>query len=171
MRFEGNDRGMRYARGRKGICFTSVCLLICLMMATLFVCQSQCVAAGDTSSAESGSQEKTNNIAVNFTGNDEGYAAVLYDNTNGLPAAEANAIAETSEGFIWIGSYSGLIRYDGNTFERIDSTTGITSVVRLFVDSKDRLWIGTNDNGVAVMVQGESTLYNRAEGLKSSTIR
>jgi energy-coupling factor transport system substrate-specific component len=141
------------------------------MMATLFVCQSQCVAAGDTSSAESGSQEKTNNIAVNFTGNDEGYAAVLYDNTNGLPAAEANAIAETSEGFIWIGSYSGLIRYDGNTFERIDSTTGITSVVRLFVDSKDRLWIGTNDNGVAVMVQGESTLYNRAEGLKSSTIR
>ncbi len=75
-----------------------------------------------------------------------GYSAVLYNNTNGLPTSEANDIAETGEGFIWIGSYSGLIRYDGNTFERIDSTTGITSVVSLHVDSKDRLWIGTNDN-------------------------
>ena len=30
----------------------------------------------------------------------EGYASVLYDNTNGLPTSEANAIAETEEGFI-----------------------------------------------------------------------
>ncbi len=45
-----------------------------------------------------------------------------------------------------IKSFLCLIRYDGNTFERIDSTTGITSVVSLHVDSKDRLWIGNNDN-------------------------
>ena len=38
------------------------------------------------------------------TGKHEGYAAFLYDNTTGLPTSEANAIAETSDGFIWIGS-------------------------------------------------------------------
>ena len=109
-------------------------------------------------------------LAINPTGG-EGYSAVLYDNTNGLPTSEANAIAETDEGFIWIGSYSGLIRYDGNTFERIDSTTGIASVVSLYVDSKNRLWVGTNDSGVFVMEKGKFTSFKDAEGLKSSSIR
>ena len=115
--------------------------------------------------------EEDEEISVDPTSKGEGYSAVLYNNMNGLPTSEANAIAETDEGFIWIGSYSGLIRYDGNTFERIDSTTGITSVVSLYVDSKDRLWIGTNDNGVAVMERGELTRYGISDGLRSSSIR
>ncbi len=47
---------------------------------------------------------------------EKSYSAILYNNTNGLPTSEANDIAETTDGFIWIGSYSGLIRYDGNNF-------------------------------------------------------
>ena len=108
---------------------------------------------------------------IDPTGRGDRYASVLYDNTNGLPTAEANVIAETEEGFIWIGSYSGLIRYDGNNFERIDSTTGIASVVSLYVDSKDRLWVGTNDSGVAVLVDGEFKMYRKSDGLNSSSIR
>ena len=121
--------------------------------------------------AENISGTDNNEINVDPTGNGEGYAAVVYNNSNGLPTSEANAIAETKEGFLWIGSYSGLIRYDGSTFERIDSTTGVTSVVSLYVDSKERLWIGTNDNGVAYMEKGDITFYKDVEGLKSSSIR
>ena len=99
-----------------------------------------------------------------------GYSAVLYNNTNGLPTSEANTIAQTSEGFIWIGSYSGLVRYDGNAFVRMDSTTGIANVVCLLVDSQDRLWIGTNDNGLAVMEDGEFRMWGTAEGLTSAKI-
>ena len=126
-----------------------------------------CCGAAEAASSGKGKEK----IAVSPTSTGEGYASVLYDNTSGLPTSEANAIAETSEGFIWIGSYSGLIRYDGNTFERIDSTTGISSVTRLYVDSKDRLWIGTNDNGVAVMEKGNYTLFGVEEGLGSPSIR
>ena len=61
--------------------------------------------------------EKDQTLNIDPSGKEEGYSAVLYNSTNGLPTSEANAIEETSEGFIWIGSYSGLIRYDGNTFE------------------------------------------------------
>lgn len=110
-------------------------------------------------------------LAISLNKQGDGYSAVLYDNTNGLPTSEANALAETPDGFLWIGSYSGLIRYDGNTFERIDSTTGIASVVSLFVDSRSRLWIGTNDSGVAVMEKGSLTFYTKADGLRSSSIR
>ena len=102
----------------------------------------------------------------------EGYASFLYDNTKGLPTSEANAIAETSDGFIWIGSYGGLIRYDGNSFERYKSTTGIASVVSLYVDDRDLLWIGTNDNGAAIMDRyGNVKMFNKKEGLPSSSVR
>ena len=100
----------------------------------------------------------------------DGFSTVLYDNTNGMPTAEANAIAETSEGFIWIGLYSGLIRYDGNSFVRLSSTTGIASVVSLYVDKKDRLWIGTNDLGIAVMEKGQIKKWNHNDGMKSLQI-
>ncbi|MBQ1566818.1 MAG: HD domain-containing protein [Erysipelotrichaceae bacterium] len=109
------------------------------------------------------------NIDLSRTG--IGYASVLYDNTNGLPTSEANAIAETEEGFIWIGGYSGLVRYDGSEFVRFDSTTGIASVISLFVDSKDRLWIGTNDSGVFVMKNADLTRFTREDGLRDLSIR
>ena len=109
--------------------------------------------------------------SVDPTSKSDGYSAVLYDNTNGLPTSEANAIAETAEGFIWIGSYSGLIRYDGNSFVRVDSTTGIASVVSLYADSQNRLWVGTNDSGAAVMENSQVRMYNKADGLKSLSIR
>ena len=123
--------------------------------------------------AEENSQEvkSETEMSVDPTGRGDGYSAVLYDNTKGLPTSEANAIAQTEEGFIWIGSYSGLIRYDGNSFERYDSTTGLSSVVSLFVDSKNRLWVGTNDSGAAVMENGEIRMYNKNDGMKSLSVR
>ena len=110
-------------------------------------------------------------LSVDPVRKSEGYSAVLYDSRNGLPTSEANAIAQTSEGFLWIGSYSGLIRYDGSTFERIDSTSGISSVRCLYVDSQDRLWIGTNDAGVFLMSNGNFRNWNKTNGLKSVSIR
>ncbi len=98
-------------------------------------------------------------------------AYILYDNTNGLPTSEANTIAQTKDGFIWIGSYSGLIRYDGTTFYRFDVTDGVASVVCLFVDSKDRLWIGTNDSGLALYDKGDFIFFNKDKGLQSSSVR
>ena len=110
-------------------------------------------------------------LSIDPTGRTEGFSAVLFDNSNGLPTSEANAIAETSDGYIWIGSYAGLIRYDGNTFERMDSTSGITSIKCLFVDSQDRLWIGTNDNGVAMLNKGELKIWGKLDGMKSAHTR
>ena len=121
--------------------------------------------------------------AVNLSGNlnvkpsvdpiaeNEGYSAVLYDNKSGLPTSEANAIAQTREGFIWIGTYSGLIRYDGNSFERIESIEGIRNVRCLFVDGQNRLWIGTNDSGVFLLQNGKHQKWDKENGLGADSIR
>ena len=138
------------------LCFLTV---ICL-------CPMVCLAE----EGDEGAFEETVSI-VDPISREEGFSAILYNNTNGLPTSEANDIAETSDGFIWIGSYSGLVRYDGVNFERMASTTGITSVKCLYVDSRDRLWIGTNESGVAVMENGKFRMWSSSDGLRSSSVR
>lgn len=101
----------------------------------------------------------------------DSYSAVLYNNTNGLPTSEANAIVQSEDGYIFIGSYSGLTFYDGVSFTRFSAQTGITSVVSLFIDKDDRLWIGTNDSGVVLYTNGEYTFYGRDAGLTSLSVR
>ncbi|MCH5341847.1 MAG: hypothetical protein J1E01_10295, partial [Acetatifactor sp.] len=100
-----------------------------------------------------------------------GYFTYLYDNSNGLSTSEANAVVQTSIGFIWIGGYSGLTRYDGNEFKHFDPTTGISNVNCLYVDSKDRLWVGTNDSGLAVRQNAQFKFWGRNEGLEALSIR
>ena len=133
----------------------------------VFLCLIFALAAMQTAYAAgtSGGEQTVNPI-----GQSDSYSAVLYDNTSGLPTSESNDIAQTSEGFIWIGCYSGLIRYDGNTFERIDSTTGVGSAVSLHVDRQDRLWIGTNDSGLALMERGEFRRWGTEDGLGSGKV-
>ena len=115
---------------------------------------------------------ENHSIAVDPTGITEGFSAILYDNTDGLPTSESNTIAETEEGFIWIGSYSGLIRYDGCTFERIDSvSTGIANVMSLYVDHLNRLWVGTNDSGLVMKDGGKYISFDMAKGLNSPMVR
>ena len=148
-------------------------LLLLLLTLILFLTAgwavSSCGEAGNQLLNASGNRNLA--LSVDPIRKNEGFSAVLYNNRNGLPTSEANAIAMTGDGFLWIGSYAGLIRYDANTFERIDSTTGISNVRCLYVDSRDRLWIGTNDSGVFLMERGSLRKWGREEGLKSTCIR
>lgn len=80
----------------------------------------------------------------------------IYNDRNGLPTGEANAVVQTPDGYVWIGSYAGLIRYDGTEFRNFSDEGFIpTSTVRsLYVDKSGRLWIGSNDKGVFVRDNG-----------------
>lgn len=100
-----------------------------------------------------------------------GYTSIIYDATNGLPTSDANFILGAKNGYVWIGGYSGIIRYDGNTFERLPTTNGLTSGRAFFEDSKQRIWVGTNDNGVVVINGEETQQYTYKDGLPSSSIR
>ena len=100
-----------------------------------------------------------------------GFTSKLYDATNGMPTSEANYILGSTDGYVWIASYSGIIRYDGTVFERMPSTNGLTNGRVLFEDSRKRIWVGTNDNGVVVMDGYDCVRFEKGEGLASSSIR
>ena len=103
--------------------------------------------------------------------NEWGYFTYLYDNSSGLTTSEANAVAQIGIGFIWIGGYSGLTRYDGNEFTHFDSSTDLASVNCLYVDSQDRMWVGTNDSGLAARQWAQFKFWGREEGLTSLSVR
>ncbi|MBQ4462972.1 MAG: response regulator, partial [Eubacterium sp.] len=101
------------------------------------------------------------------------FESILYDVSSGLDTAEINAIAQTPDGYIWVGSYSGLYRYDGTKFNRYYPNEEINTVMQLFVDSSGRLWIGTNESGVACFdtKTRKIRLYKMEDGLTSNSIR
>lgn len=88
-----------------------------------------------------------------------GYAVRHYgfkslSNGEGISASYVKAIAQDSNGFIWIGTKNGLDRYDGvsiRSFPCIDANTGHgnNNIGAIYEDSQSNLWIGT-DRGVYI---------------------
>ena len=148
--------------------YKAICLVVCVFLLTGFATDTAVAVLDPDADSDS---VKTEEMAVlDPVSQSVSYSAVVYNNTNGLPTSEANAIVQTAEGAIWIGSYGGLIRYDGNTFEQIDPRLGINSVKCLFVDSRDNLWIGTNDGGLAMMHRGEICFWHESDGLGAAKV-
>ena len=100
------------------------------------------------------------------------YIRTVYNNTNGLPGGEANDIASTDDGILWIGTYAGLYRHNGKEFRLMNEYDSIKAVRCLYVDDDGRLIVGTNDNGLSVVINEEivSVLTER-EGLPSDSVR
>jgi len=102
-----------------------------------------------------------------------GYEAMQYGKDDGLLSTETNAIVQTGDGYIWAGTYSGLYRFDGASFERVAASYNINSVMALFVDSRGRLWIGTNESGLGCYDPSlrEMAFYTVETGLTADSIR
>ena len=69
------------------------------------------------------------------------YVRTVFDQTHGLPTDEANAVLQTRDGYLWVGSYGGLLRFDGSEFHNFSTKGAIAtpSIRCLFEDSAGRL--------------------------------
>jgi signal transduction histidine kinase/streptogramin lyase len=93
---------------------------------------------------------------------------------NGLPQNTVQALAQTSDGFLWIGTEVGLVRFDGNTFVTYDQNSKPAlpgnDIQSLLSTSDGSLWIGTTD-GLAHLQNESITAFTTANGLPSNSIR
>ncbi|MBE5794404.1 MAG: HD domain-containing protein [Clostridiales bacterium] len=96
--------------------------------------------------------------------NHEPYVTTVYNERNGLPTGEANVVYQTSDHYIWIGSYGGLVRYDGSNFRNFSQEGLIpsSSIRAILEDREGRLWVGTNDAGLFVLEEGSFTRVQEA---------
>ncbi len=100
------------------------------------------------------------------------YVQSVYSSNNGLPCGEANDIAQTNDGVLWIGTYAGLYRYNGREFRWVDDYESVKNVNCLYVDEEGRMWIGTNDNGLSIMIREKIVnVLDQASGLPSNSVR
>ncbi len=76
----------------------------------------------------------------------------------GLPADSVTAIIQTRDGFLWVGTSAGLVRFDGVKFTEITSaefsTASSIHVTALCEDSQGHLWIGTQGDGLFELAHG-----------------
>lgn len=94
-----------------------------------------------------------------------------YNETNGLLPGHATSVATTRDGILWVGTYAGLFSYDGVSFNQVESSE-ISNVNCLFTDSEGRLWVGTNDSGLSIILNDElANTINRYDGLVSDSVR
>src|SRR5450432_256273 len=78
-----------------------------------------------------------------------------WNNEEGLPQSSVISVLQTRDGYLWLGTLNGLVRFDGNRFAIFDENNvhglGSDRIVHLFEDSHTNLWIGT-DSAVVVLV-------------------
>ncbi|MCR5684384.1 MAG: HD domain-containing protein [Lachnospiraceae bacterium] len=100
------------------------------------------------------------------------YVQNVYNNNNGLPCGEANDIVQTNDGVLWIGTYAGLYRYNGRELRLVEDYESVKNVNCLYVDEEGRLWIGTSDNGLSIVINENFVNdFDESDGLPSSSVK
>jgi len=75
-----------------------------------------------------------------------------------LPEGTVISMTQTHDGYLWLGTLGGLVRFDGVRFTIFNQikTPGLNDdqIVHLFEDSTGALWVGTKNEGVVVIQNG-----------------
>jgi ligand-binding sensor domain-containing protein/signal transduction histidine kinase len=104
-----------------------------------------------------------------------GYTKKVWQVRDGLPEQTVQAFAQTSDGYLWIGTTGGLVRFDGARFVVYDheNTPSISenSVFCLMASRDGSLWIGTEGGGLVHYQQGIFRSYSASDGLTNGFVR
>jgi ligand-binding sensor domain-containing protein/CheY-like chemotaxis protein/AraC-like DNA-binding protein len=98
-------------------------------------------------------------IIFHANGQHQNYNVYGISLDQGLPTNDIQCLYHDSYGFLWVGTYEGVFRWDGYTFKRYrhhekdSSSINHNIVYTVFEDSEINLWIGT--------IEGLN-LYNRS---------
>lgn len=87
-----------------------------------------------------------------------GFLVESWQREHGLPDTTVSALAQTVDGFLWVGTPKGLVRFDGVRFKNIplhpERPETKENVTALFKERGGRLWIGT-ESGDVFQLTGE----------------
>ncbi len=105
----------------------------------------------------------------------DGYTRHVWHASDGLPEQTVQAFAQTPDGYLWIGTTGGLVRFDGAQFTVFDrqNTPALreNSVFCLMVSRDGALWIGTEGGGIARLYHGQFRDWTTREGLSNDFVR
>jgi ligand-binding sensor domain-containing protein/signal transduction histidine kinase len=90
----------------------------------------------------------------------------------GLPQNFVRALAQTKDGYLWVGSDAGVSRFDGARFVSFGLPDGFQAgpVQTLLGDSHGALWIGSVGTGLGRWQNGRFTAFTTQNGLPSDSV-
>ena len=102
------------------------------------------------------------------------YEITSWETGDGLPENSATAVAQTADGYLWFGTFNGLVRFNGSDFTVFnpDNTPELPSlgIVSLYADRRGRLWISTYEG--LVVRDGEGwRQWQSADGWTGDIVR
>jgi signal transduction histidine kinase/ligand-binding sensor domain-containing protein len=99
--------------------------------------------------------------AISCSGSDSGWFARSWTTEDGLPNNTVSGIAQTADGYLWLGTPSGLARFDGIRFEDFSPTNYIAAPNRgtmvIINSGQGGLWLALDRGGV-VYLDADATL-------------
>jgi signal transduction histidine kinase/ligand-binding sensor domain-containing protein len=100
------------------------------------------------------------------------YTRTVWTQEHGLPQDTVRAIAQTKDGYLWIGTDEGLAQFDGYDFVVFNKENGAlpsNSVGALWAAKDGSLWIGTL-GGLTRYHNGKFTTFTKKDGLSDPSI-
>src|SRR5579883_1816359 len=92
----------------------------------------------------------------------------------GLPENSATSMVQTPDGYLWFGTYNGLVRFDGAKFTVFDrsNTPELPSaaIVNLHLDVRGGLWVSTI-LGMAYVKDGHWKTFDKSSGWTGDYVR
>lgn len=100
------------------------------------------------------------------------YAVRVWRIEEGLPANTVTAVLPARDGYLWVGTFNGLARFDGARFVVYGEAEGLVNprVTCLWEDAEGALWVGTEGGGVVRREKGRFTTFTTADGLSDNFI-
>jgi ligand-binding sensor domain-containing protein/signal transduction histidine kinase len=101
-----------------------------------------------------------------------GFSTRVWQVEEGLPHDVVQAITQTRDGYLWVGTREGLARFDGVQFTQIGfgPNIGAPSVTSLCESKDGSLWIATDENGLFRLFHSALSHYGQSDGLPSDGI-
>ena len=98
------------------------------------------------------------------------YVSTNWQTEQGLPQNSVNALVQDHDGYLWIGTYGGLARFDGEHFKLFGAADlpglGSLAITALYESRSGVLWVGTS-GGLARLDHSVPTIYTERDGLPS----
>ncbi len=103
------------------------------------------------------------------------YSARVWGTEDGLPQNRVQAISQTPDGYLWIGTSGGLVRFDGVRFTNFDrsNTPALLddSILALYPARGGGMWVGTEGGGVVRMNGRSFSTFGPDQGLTNGFVR
>ena len=102
------------------------------------------------------------------------YVALQWKVEDGLPQSTVRCITQTQDGYIWVGTWNGLARFDGvrMTIFKSSNTPALISsnIMSLFTDRRGQLWIGTDQGGLVSYSRNQFNDFDSLDGISAKRI-